>query len=374
MRLCQISIGHCDNSLESLQRCISVEYGESYFIKQQVDPELERVNAVIYTQALLLTAQYELAIEQMCTKRISLGSHAVHMAIYLNELGCLDLIAEDEKPLCALIATDNENRVKLNLLGLIECYCKERELPIEQSFAYLTLLAKSVSKKRLFEELVNAAWSAGGNISTFPQLAKHFFSQHEDSCTLIVMAANRFAQGSQYADSIRMYEEAHRIEDAAKLLSQLLMMMTSDESDNRRELLNMASDLIQSHPDVDQVELKSIVDLCQFFDDITQQKYRNALTRLRQMNIVPLSTDSVQSAVITFNSRSRPELQLNIGNILAGAAECLNALRASSDIDQFVRRSLREQASALVNFAALIPFQMKESVLQQITELVANLS
>jgi hypothetical protein len=66
----------------SFQSKLSIDYGEKYFVKNR--------NPFTYLQVLLLTAQFELAIEFLL-KYETLVVHGVHMAIALYERKLLNL-------------------------------------------------------------------------------------------------------------------------------------------------------------------------------------------------------------------------------------------------------------------------------------------
>lgn len=101
------------------QAKLSIDYGEKYFVKDR--------NPFTYLQVLLLTAQFEIAIEFLL-KYESMVVHGVHMAIALYERKFLNL---NKTPNAQLISCGEANESKclrrINIACLIKMYTRKFE-------------------------------------------------------------------------------------------------------------------------------------------------------------------------------------------------------------------------------------------------------
>lgn len=108
-------------SFQEFQTQLSVEYGEKYFIKSNRNP-------FIYLHVLLLTAQFEQAIE-LLLKYESCIVHGIHMALSLFERRMLNVIKSTSST--QLFASPGANEVTLpkswrrvNLASLVKMYTR----------------------------------------------------------------------------------------------------------------------------------------------------------------------------------------------------------------------------------------------------------
>jgi nuclear pore complex protein Nup93 len=112
------------------QTKLAVDYGERYFIKNNRNP-------FIYLHVLLLTGQFELAIE-LLLKYESLVVHGVHMALALFEKRMLNVIKSPSSSQLIVPAGLNENAAadsiappkcfrRVNLASLLKMYTRKFE-------------------------------------------------------------------------------------------------------------------------------------------------------------------------------------------------------------------------------------------------------
>ncbi len=100
------------------QTKLSVDYGEKYFVKNR--------NPFTYLQVLLLTAQFELAIEFLL-KYETMITHGVHMAIALYERKLLNLSKESSALISSGEPTEPKCCRRVNIACLIKMYTRKFE-------------------------------------------------------------------------------------------------------------------------------------------------------------------------------------------------------------------------------------------------------
>lgn len=102
-------------TFSGLQSLILEKYGENYFNARE--------KAALYFQVLTLTGQFEAAIEFLARTEKN-RTHAIHMAIALNEISMLGTPRSVEQSLLSSDPDDPKPMKRLNLVRLIVMYTK----------------------------------------------------------------------------------------------------------------------------------------------------------------------------------------------------------------------------------------------------------
>lgn len=123
MQFCLISNVSTDSSdkltLASLQNMILEQYGEKYF---KADEQPQR-----YFEVLALTGQFEAAIEFL-SRFERFRTHAVHIALALNELHLIATPRNIQEPLISVDIEDPKPLRRLNIARIIMLYVEKFEI------------------------------------------------------------------------------------------------------------------------------------------------------------------------------------------------------------------------------------------------------
>jgi nuclear pore complex protein Nup93 len=109
---------HTPTQYQEFQHKMSIDYGETYFTKSR--------NPYPYLQVLLLTSQFELAIEFLL-KYEHMVVHALHMAIALYEKRLLNLTKPSVAQLVCSDQQDAKGVKRINFASLIKMYTRKFE-------------------------------------------------------------------------------------------------------------------------------------------------------------------------------------------------------------------------------------------------------
>uniref|UniRef100_A0A1X7VWE9 Nuclear pore protein n=1 Tax=Amphimedon queenslandica TaxID=400682 RepID=A0A1X7VWE9_AMPQE len=387
LKLCQVNVdgGYSSDQLNfsSLQHLLLKDYGESHFDAQR--------NPHLYFQVLLLTVQFEAAIEFL-SRIDSLRCHAVHFALALHDQNLLHPCESFNSP---LLKDEPNGIARLNLGKLVIGYTRKFALtdPREalEYFYRLKDLKDSLDRNlffscvselalesREFEMILGRIEPDGskrhGCINKFsPKVGEKV----EAEITSFI-AEEAEGQG-RFEDSVRLYDLAQEREKVLELLSHLLSGVVSSpsppQSDRHRlqQLSVSIAERYRNHGYTTSMQISHtfflLLDLMQFFDAYHAKRLDQAFDIIKKLHLLPLTPgEKVEQRVQGFRTMSDyvrqcfPDLLLAVMTII-----CTQYRKASStpvkgkeqnDGIQMLMSRLRTNAQSLITFAGMIPYQM----------------
>ncbi|XP_069113478.1 nuclear pore complex protein Nup93-like [Argopecten irradians] len=374
-------------TLQKLQTMLYEDFGESYFNGYQ--------QPYLYFQVLILTAQFEAAIEFMA--RIDkLLCHSVHVALVLYELKMLMLSTSNQAQLLTKDSTDEQPMRRLNFVRLITMYTRKfeatdsrealqyfyflRDLRSSQGEnLFMSCVSELVLETREFEMLLGKIERDGtrrpGAIDKF----------HGDTHKIIELVAKDTESKGLFEDAVRLYDLAEKhdkvLEILNKLISQVVSRSNSPQS-SRDRLRSLAIGMAERYRSKGVEGNRSntstfflLLDLLTFFDFYHAGNMDEGLNVMKQLQLLPLTTDAVEQKVNAFRHytdevrRSLPDILLATMNILHQQYKNAKNTAPQSPMSSRGSRAgdggketflnfLRSQAQALVMFAGMLPYRL----------------
>ncbi|KAI0235619.1 Nuclear pore complex protein Nup93 [Lamellibrachia satsuma] len=398
LKLCQLSHGSEEDSmsqerltLPQFQVMLLEEHGESHFNAYQ--------QPFLYFEVLLLTAQFEAAIEFM-SRIESMRCHAVHVALAFYELHYLLLPSSSHSKLLSREGSDPEPLRRLNFARLIMMYTRKFEVtdPREalQYFYFLrdlttaqgdnlfmSCVSELVLETREFDMLLGQLGKDGsrksGAIDKF----------NGDTQKIIELVAQDTEGKGLLEDAITLYDLAKNYDKVLELLNKLLSQVVSQPStpqSTRDRLKQLALAIAERYRQLaargsqhNTETFHLLLDLMAFFDHYHMGKTEEAHRVIHELKLLPFAVKNVEQKVKTFRfysdevRRSLPDILLATMSILHTQYKRVRgsgsqspqppcSLSASSFRDdggkQLFIDDLRSQARALITFAGMIPYRM----------------
>lgn len=391
-------------TLPQLQTLVLEEFGESHFKAQQ--------SPFVYSQVLLLTAQFEAAVEFM-SRFEHLQPHAVHIALALYDLKLLLLPASMQLPLLSRDQNDPVPARRLNLSKLIMMHTRKFEGtdPREalQYFYFLRNL-KSPSGENLFtccvSELVLETREFEmllGKMEPDGTRKPGALDKFQDDTQKIIEAVARDTENKgMFEDAVKLYDLAQQHEKALSLFNKLLCQVVAEPaspSSSRDRLRTLAFSVAERYKqqsfDGSRATASTfylLLDLLTFFDFYHNKEYDQALNIVQQLKLLPFSMDAVDQKVGSFRyfadelRRTLPDVLLATMNILfvqyknlrsPSAGDTSLASRNASMLSfedggkNMTAANVRSQARALITFAGMIPYRLPGDTNARLVQLEA---
>ncbi|KAL3998910.1 Nup93/Nic96 family protein [Acanthocheilonema viteae] len=360
-----------------LQRLISVDYGESYFVGNDG-------SVLIYFQALWLTGQYERAINLL--HRNNMLTHAVHMAILLHLNSVLILVDNIGHP---ILLSQQEDPVQssLNFCRLILLYMKKFECTdVERTLDYAYFLNKMESPigGNLFYSCIsravylsNETWCIIGKINENGVRHEGLIDKYARDINIEDAIAKVASDTEVSGDGMlagQLYMAAGYVDDAIRLACEGLakeITQHKDAGEARKLGLWLANICKHSRKTAERNTLDTLptlyllLDLSTFFQFYYDKKFEACMEIIKKLKCIPLNPDEVQAFVSTFYMVSNqmrlvlPDLCVAVMKLLA---EELNRNPAASD-------ELRLSAKAIILYVAMIPYRFPSQISTQILHL-----
>ncbi|XP_055955710.1 nuclear pore complex protein Nup93 [Patella vulgata] len=374
-------------TLQKLQTLLYEDFGENHFNGYQ--------QPFMYFQVLVLTSQFEAAIEFL-SRLERLRCHAVHAALVLFELKLLLLPSNPQSQLLTKDVSDQPPMRRINLARLIMMYTRKfeatdsrealqyfyflRDLKTAQGEnLFISCVSELVLETREFEMLLGKLERDGsrraGAIDKF----------NRDTHKIIKHVAEDTESKGLFEDAIRLYDLSKNHDKALslmnKLLSQVVPQPTSPQS-NRDRLRNMAVGMAERYRKTDNTASTAntstfylLLDLITFFDLYHSGTIDQAYEVLKQLKLLPLTSDEVEHRVNTFRHYT-DEIRRCLPDILLAAMNTLHSkykdLRNTSIHSPVPGRGiqsndggketyldyLRNQARVLIMFAGMLPYRL----------------
>lgn len=394
IKLCQIqtdSGGQDQFTLQKLQTLLYEDFGESHFNGYQ--------QPFLYFQVLVLTAQFEAAIEFMA--RIDkLLCHAVHIALVLYELKMLILPHSNQAQLLSKEPADEGALRRLNFVRLITMYTRKfeatdardalqyfyflRDLKTAQGESFfMSCVSELVLETKEFEMLLGKIERDGnrkaGAIDKF----------HGDTQKIIERVAKDTENKGLFEDAVRLYDLGKKHDKVLELLNRLLSQVVShpgsSPQSSRDRLRNLAVGVAERYRVQGHEGNRSntstfflLLDLLVFFDYYHEGNLDDAINVMKQLQLLPFTSDSVEHKVKTFRHytdevrRCLPDILLATMNIYH--SQYKNAKNTTPQSPMFSGRGvtgkdgdggkdtylnyLRSQARCLIMFAGMLPYRL----------------
>ncbi|KAK3874045.1 hypothetical protein Pcinc_020989 [Petrolisthes cinctipes] len=388
-------------SLTQLQHLLYEQYGESHFNAWN--------QPLLYTSILLLTGQFEAAVEFLSRKE-ALRCHAVHVALALHEMNLLALPAQVHAPMLSREEGDPEGVRRLNLTRLILLYTRKFEATdpceaLHYCFFLRSLKGKNgesvfagcisqlVLQSREFDLLLGRLEPDGRRT---PGIIDRF---KVDVSEVTQMVAQDSEKKGLHEDAVKLYDLAKNHEKVVSLLNQLLSQVVhlgegAGSGGQRSRVVTLASSVAQrfrthghnASPSL-VATLHLLLDLATFFDYYHKERFIDGLEVLKTLSIIALRRDEVESRAAGVSALGG-EVRSVLPHVLLAAMNTTHRLYRAppppttpqSPRPPFsspappapaAAKHLQEQARAIVTFAGMIPMRLHSEVNARLVQLEA---
>jgi nuclear pore complex protein Nup93 len=312
---------------QDFQTKLSIDFGEKYFTKNR--------NPFTYLQVLLLTAQFEMAIEFLL-KYETMIVHGVHMAIALYERKILNCI---KTPSCSqLIVAGEANEQKcirrVNFPSLIRMYTRKFECSDPREALQYYFFLRSMKTTITFNDTrreTNFFAQYIGELALetrefellFGKLEKNAvrrqgyvdkFTNENETAEIIELVANEIETKGLIEEAIKLYDlckkHQHVLELCNKLISQVVTEVNVSNS-NRDRLKTLATSIAVRYKvetNMSSIAIpKSVIttfylltDLMTFFDLFHAENWDMAYETINKLGVLPITSSNVDSKVRDF--------------------------------------------------------------------------
>ena len=321
-----------DLTFQEFQAKLSIDFGEKYFTQNR--------NPFTYLQVLLLTAQFEMAIEFLL-KYDTMIVHGVHMAIALFERNFLNLNRTLSSSQLITSGDSNESRClrRINFACLIKMYTRKFECTdLREALEYYYFLRN-----------VRTNQTVGTSTSTNIKQPINYFSQYvielaletrefevlfgrleknavrrqglidkfigeEEAASIIELVAHEMDNKGLVEEAIQLYDlsKQHQLvlELCNKLISQVVTEVNVPNS-NRDRLKTMVCTIASRYKTEVNMSVRAIpksiittfyllTDLLTFFDLFHNEDLDMAYETINKLAILPVTSSGVDSKVKEF--------------------------------------------------------------------------
>lgn len=314
-------------TFQEFQTKMSIDFGEKYFTKNR--------NPFTYLQVLLLTAQFELAIEFLL-KYETMIVHGVHLAIGLFERKLLNIIKLPGSSQLIVPGEPNEPKCmrRINFAILIRMYTRKFECtdPREALEYYFflrnlktsCLTGESKKMSNYFAQYIcDLALETREFEMLFGRLEKNAvrrpgvvdkFTKDEEANNIIALVAGEIENKGLVEEAIKLYDlcKQHQrvLELCNKLVSQVLTEINVPNS-NRDRLKTMVTGIALRYKTETVTTSKAIpksiittfyllTDLMTYFDLYHAENWDVAYETLNKLNVLPSTSANVDLKVKDF--------------------------------------------------------------------------
>ncbi|RNA22043.1 nuclear pore complex Nup93 [Brachionus plicatilis] len=403
-------------TFHEFQSKMSVEFGEKYFTQNR--------NPFIYLQVLLLTAQFELAVEFLL-KYESMIVHGVHMAIGLFDKQMLNILKNPASSQLIVGGEQSEPKSlrRINLPFLIRMYTRKFECtdPREalEYYFFLRNLKVSTQISGEFKRISNyfALYISELALETrefevlFGRLEKNAvrkpgvidkFSSDEEANSIISLVAEEIENKGLIEEAVKLYDLCKQHQRVLELCNKLTSVVVTEinvPNSNRDRLKNMVMSIALRYKTETAITSKAIpksiittfyllVDLMTFFDLYHAQSWETAYETLNKLNILPATSSNVDSKVKDFVAfseeikRNFPDLILAAMTIMSNLYSKINSmptrssgfqssafLLGTNNEKKSMLDELKEQARSLIKFVGCIPYRLSGDINARLLQL-----
>uniref|UniRef100_A0A914Z772 Nuclear pore protein n=1 Tax=Panagrolaimus superbus TaxID=310955 RepID=A0A914Z772_9BILA len=373
----------------NLQRLISVEYGEEWFLN-----ESNGGSSLVYFSALLLSGQLERAIEILY--RSDMLVFGTHLAVLSYSLKLLILTDKVSDPLFISDPAD-ATLCKFNFARIVILYVKRFEMTnVRYALNYCFFLSKlqfdsSENGSNLFEACVSRLVYVSGQADVIlgkvniDGIRMHGlldrFEKYINVTDVISRVALDTSLNGDNLAACRIYCLAGRANEAIKLMNRQLSICILSFSSQTEVSVRLAEKLMKrytkSRDNTIQTQhlstLDTLIRCYHIFRMHKENRFEDSLVEAEQISVVPFDPDSVSSFIEKFEMI--PE---EIRNLLPDL--CLVLMK--STVKQYekalpkspAQMKMQKIAKAILLFAAMIPFRFPVAVNTTLLQLQAQVS
>uniref|UniRef100_A0A7E4V0N0 Nuclear pore protein n=1 Tax=Panagrellus redivivus TaxID=6233 RepID=A0A7E4V0N0_PANRE len=385
----KLDVEHGFDRFQSLQRLVSLEYGEDYFLDEENGGA-----PLLYFSALLLTGQLERAIEIL--HRFDMPVFATHLAIlaYVQNLIILTEKVSDE-----ILTPDpsDQTACRINFARIVIMYVKRFEM-VNVSFAlnycfFLNELyfdgKRTEDKGSLFEACVSRlvyvtgeADSILGRMTNEGVRSKGLIDRFASEINVNDVIARIALDTSLNGDNLTagaIYCLAGHVDESIKLMNRQLSVTIPSLTPNTEASVKFAQRLLRQYansPNVDKQNIRTlttllhIYTLCRLYKE---ERYEEVINGAEQYKIVPLDPDTVPTEVERF--KLVPE---EVGALLSDVSLVLmNSIVQRFKVvpaNSHLQQRLLDFSKAILLYSAMIPFRFPTAVNSKLLQLQASIS
>lgn len=394
LKLCQVRNEQDKLTYPVLQSMIFKEYGEQY----------SDVQPMSYFQLLFLTGQFESGIEFLF-RHPKLRSHAMHVAIVLNEIGLLYLPEDSDQP---ILSEDDRQTTKLNLARMVKIYCAKfenqdlkmainyyyclRHIEFESITLFISYVASLVIETEQYDEVFGYLKPDGKKHNG---ILDTFVVTDITKMDIIRKAATLAEQKCDLEVSAKLYELVGQYDKVLELtnilLSRVIQPGTFSSFDNSPSMKNRVFDYVETlsqrligievnAPEDAILTFNMLKSLFVFFQQYNDRKYTLAFDVLQSIGLIPLAVDQVEDRLKAFKKYDELILKIVPGvmtatmNMLYSQYRDIKKEEESSkncrdpEQRQAVLEYIRERAKAITSFTGRVPFQINSEVINHLVQ------
>lgn len=393
LKLCQVRSDRDKFTYSQLQSMIHEEYKDQF----------GDVQPMLYFQLLFLTGQFESAIQSVFRHQ-KLCSHAIHVAIVLNELNLLYLPNDFDQP---ILFKDGNQVDRLNLARMMKIYCAKFEnQDLKMAINYYYCLRRAESKGTTLFVLYVA-----GLVTETEEHDKVFgylkpdgkkvngildsFTISDASKTDIIRTAAVLAeQKCSLEVSAKLYELVGQYDKVLELVNIMLSRIIQPDTfstfektpDMKNKAIDYANVLSQR---LDGIEINTseeaivtfnmLKSIFVFFEQYNSHKYTLAFDVLQTIGLIPLSVNQVEERLSAFKKydelilRILPGVMTATMNMLYSQYSDIKKEQVNKNIKgqeqkQAQLEYIREKAKAITSFTGRVPFQINSEVINHLVQ------
>lgn len=394
LKLCQVRNDPDKLTYPVLQSMIYDEYKDQF----------SEVQPMSYFQLLFLTGQFESAI-QFIFQHPKLRSHAVHVAIALNEMGLLYLPNNFDEP---ILSKDDSQTARLNLARIMKIYCAKfenqdikmainyyyclRHLESDGTTLFVSYVAGLVIETEEYDKVFGFLKPDGKKqngildlfmvsdtvkmdiIRTAAVLAENkcdlevsaklyeLVGQYDKVLELANIMLSRVIQPDTFSLLDKTPNMKNKVFDYADVLSQRLAGVEINASEDTILTFNM---------------LKSVF---VFFEHYNNHKYTLAIDVLQTIGLIPLAVNQVEERLSAFKKYDELVLCI-IPGVMTATMKMLYSqycdIKKEEETnknarDQNQRQAqleyIRERARAITSFTGRVPFQINSEIINNLVQ------
>lgn len=393
LKLCQVRNNQDKLTYPVLQSMIYEEYKDQF----------SEVQPMSYFQLLFLTGQFESAI-QFIFRHPKLRSHAIHIAIVLNEMGLLHLPDDFNQP---ILTKDNNEITRLNLARIMKIYCgsfENQDLKMAINYYYCLRNTESEGKTLFVSCVANLVIETEEYDKVFGYLKPNgkkqngildsFMVSDMVKMDIIRTTATLAEQKCDLEVATKLYELVGKydkvIELANIMLSRIIQPDTFSSLDKTPNMKSKVFDYVEllsqrlTGVDINVSDeaiftfniLKSVF---VFFEQYNNHNYTRAFDVLQTIGLIPLSVEQVDNRLVAFKKYDELILRIVPGVMTA----TMNMLYSQyneikkEETNKYIRdpeqrqaqlEYIREKARAITSFTGRVPFQINSEVINNLVQ------
>lgn len=404
-------------TLPQLQHMLYKQYGENHFNAYE--------QPLLYTTVLLLTGQFEAAVEFL-RRSDRLLCHAVHIAVALYSCRLLAVPRALSAPLLSREAGEPECCLRLNLARLVLLYTRRFEATHPHQALHYCFLLRELKTTAGEDVFLNCISELALNSREFdlllgklaedgtrtPGIVDTFNVDVQEVTELVARDSER---KGLHEDAIRLYDLAKNHEKVITLLNKLLAQVVhlsspttassapfsattlgyaapstagSSSGSDRERVLELACSLglrYRSHghnaTPQSAATMHLLLDLATVFDLYHSRRYQEAVEVLKRLQLIALSRAEVDARVAGLTSVASEVKDVLPALLLAALTSTHHIYTSSSSAPADTSRTsvpgdistkhLQQQARAIVTFAGMIPLRLHADVNARLVQLEA---